>query len=110
MPPFHGTMSTLPSEIYLAEDRQSYQPVEQEMNRMNEILDAKCSKADLNEVAESADHLATSEQQKLLALLKKYEDLFDGVLGTFTGAPYGVKLIDNVKPHHAQPFPVPKIH
>ncbi len=80
------------------------------MNRMNEILDAKYSKADLNEVAQSADHLTTSEQQKLLALLKKYEDLFDGTLGTFTGAPYDIKLKDNVEPHHARPFPVPKIH
>jgi hypothetical protein len=77
---------------------------------MNESLDAECSEADLNEVAESADHLTTSEQQKPLALLKKYEDLFDGTLGTFTGAPCDVKLKDNVEPHHARPFPVPKIH
>jgi hypothetical protein len=55
-------------------------------------------------------HLTTSEQQKLLALLKKHEDLFDGTLGTFTGAPCDIKLKDNVEPHHARPFPVPKIH
>jgi hypothetical protein len=80
------------------------------MNRMNEILDAKYSKADLKEVAESADHLTTSEKQKLLTLLKKYEDLFNGALGTFTGAPNDIKLKDDVEPHHARPFPVPKIH
>jgi hypothetical protein len=98
-------------DICLAEDNQSYHPAEQEMNRMNEILDAKYSKADLNEVAESADHLATaSEKQKPLALLKKYKDLFDGTLGTFIGAPCDIKLKDNVEPHHARPFPVPKIH
>jgi hypothetical protein len=97
-------------DIHLAEDNQSYHPVEQEMNRMNEILDAKYSKADLNEVAESADHLTAGEQQKPLALLKKHEDLFDGTLGTFIGAPHDVKLKDNVEPHHARPFPVPKIH
>jgi hypothetical protein len=56
-------------------------------------------------VAESADHLTTSEQ-----LLKKHEDLFDDTLGTFTGAPHDIKLKDNVEPHHARPFPVPKIH
>jgi hypothetical protein len=77
-------------DFYLAEDTKSYHPAEQEMNRMNESPDAKCSKADLNEVAESADHLTTVEEQKLLALLKKYEDLFDGALGTFTGAPYNI--------------------
>jgi hypothetical protein len=107
--PWRNIDSTV-EDIHLAEDNQSYHPVEQEMNRMNEILDAKYSKADLNEIAESADHLTTSEQQKLLALLKKYEDLFDGTLGTFTGAPYDIKLKDNVEPHHARPFPVPKIH
>jgi hypothetical protein len=36
--------------------------------------------------------------------------LFNGTLGTFTGAPYDIKLKDNVEPHHARPFPVPKIH
>jgi hypothetical protein len=97
-------------DICLAEDNQSYHPTEQEMNRMNEILDAKYSKADPNEVAQSADHLTTGEQQKLLALLRKHEDLFDGTLGTFTGAPCHIKLKDNVEPHHARPFPVPKIH
>jgi hypothetical protein len=94
-------------DVCLAEDNQSHHPVEQEMNRMNEILDAKCSKADPNEVP---DHLTTSEQQKLLALLKKYEDLFDGTIGTFTGAPYDIKLKDKAEPHHARPFPVPRIH
>jgi hypothetical protein len=107
--PWRNIDSTV-EDICLAEDNQSYHPVEQEMNRMNGILDAKYSKADLNEVAQSADHLTTSEQQKLLALLKKYEDLFDGTLGTFTGAPYDIKLKDNVEPHHGRPFPVPKIH
>jgi hypothetical protein len=97
-------------DICLAEDHQSYQPADQEMNRMNEILDAKHSKADPNEVTESADHLTTSEKQKLLPLTKKYEDFFNGTLGAFTGAPCDVKLKDNVEPHHARPFPVPKIH
>jgi hypothetical protein len=64
--PWRNVDSTV-EDIHLAEDNQSYHPVEQEMNRMNEILDAKYSKADPNEVAESADHLTTSEQQKLLA-------------------------------------------
>jgi hypothetical protein len=56
-------------------------------------------------------HLTNSEQQSLLKLLKKYEDLVDSMLGTFTGTPYAIKLKDkNVEPHHTRPFPVPKIH
>jgi hypothetical protein len=85
--PWRNVDSTV-EDICLAGDCQSCQPAEQELNRMNKIPDAEHSEADLNEVAESADHLTTSEQQKLLALLKKCEDLFDGTLGAFTGAPH----------------------
>jgi hypothetical protein len=48
-------------DIYLAEDRRNYQPTEQEMQRMTNILDAKYKKADLNQIASSADHLTNSE-------------------------------------------------
>jgi hypothetical protein len=112
--PWRNVDSDAVEDICPAEDRQSYHPAEQEMNRMNKILDAKYStKADLNEVTESADCLSNKEQKQLLTLLKKNEDLFDGALGalgTFTGALCDVELKDNVEPHHARPFPVPKIH
>jgi hypothetical protein len=107
--PWRSIDSTV-DDIYLVEDRRNYQPIEQEMQRMTDILDAKYKKADLNQIASSADHLTNSEQSSLLALLKKYEDLFDGTLGTFTGTPYDIKLQENAEPYHARPFPVPKIH
>jgi hypothetical protein len=71
------------------------------MQRMTHILDAKCKKADLHEIASGACHLTNSKQSSLLALLKKCEDLFDGMLGTFTGKPHNVKLKDNIEPRHA---------
>jgi hypothetical protein len=107
--PWRNIDSTV-EDVYLAEDSQSYQPIEQEMQRMTDILDAKYKKANLDEIAANADHLTNSEQESLLKLLKKYEDLFEGTLGTFTGTPYDIKLKDNVELHHARPFPVPKIH
>jgi hypothetical protein len=59
-------------------------------------------KKNLDEIAANADHLTnSSEQESLLKLLKKYEDLFDGTLWTFTGTPYDIKLKDNFEPHHA---------
>jgi hypothetical protein len=97
-------------DIYLAEDCRNYQPIEQEMQRMTDIIDAKHKKADLHNIAYSADHLTSSKQSSLLALLKKYKDLFDGTLSTLTGKPHDIELKDNVEPHHARPFPVPKIH
>jgi hypothetical protein len=99
--PWRNIDSATFEDIYLAEDRQSYHPAEQEMNMINEILDAKYSKADLNEVTESANHLSNEEQKQLLILLKKHKDSLDGTLRTFTYAPCVIKLKDNVKPHHA---------
>ena len=46
------------------------------------ILDAKYEKADLNAVmADNCKHLSISDQEKLLKLLNKFEDLFYGTLG-----------------------------
>ena len=80
------------------------------MQWMTDILDPKFKKANLDEIAANADRLTNSEQESLLKLLKKYEDLFDGTLGMLTSTPYHIKLKDNVEPHHARPFSVPKIH
>ena len=45
------------------------------------ILDAKYEKANLNvEVTENCNHLSIPAQEKLLKLLTKFEDLFDGAL------------------------------
>ena len=78
---------------------------------MTDILDAKYKKANLDNIYQQVDHnLTNNEQKSLLKLLKKYEDLFDGTLATFTRKPYDIKLKDNAEPHHTQPFPVPKIH
>ena len=43
------------------------------------ILDAKCEHANLNAVVEeNCSHLGASDQEKLLKLLTKLEDLFNG--------------------------------
>jgi hypothetical protein len=68
--PWRSIDSTV-DDIYLAEDRRNCQPTEQEMQRMTDILvDAKYKKANLHEIASSANHLTNSEQSPLLALLK----------------------------------------
>jgi transposase InsO family protein len=97
------------ADVYHA-DLHSAQPVEQELKRMTDILDAKYTKANLEEVVKNATHLTNQEREELYKLLKKNEDLFDGTLGTFTGDPYDIQLKENVEPHHSRPFPVPKIH
>ena len=50
--------------------------------RIQEILNAKVCKADLEQIVQEYKQLNKEEQQKLLALLKKYDALFDDTVGT----------------------------
>jgi hypothetical protein len=81
---------------------------------MTDILDAKHSKANLEEVVQAADRLTNKEREQLCELLKKHEEfLFDGRFGAWNGEPHNNKMKDNIEPHHddeALPFPAPKIH
>ena len=85
--------------------------IEDSNRRMKEILDAKYEAADLNKVCyENAAHLSKDEQDKLHALLSKYESLFDGTLGNWSGTEYDIELKKDAKPYHARSFPIPKVH
>ena len=77
---------------------------------MKRILDAKYSKADIKSIAESSTHIDPQERNELYRLLKKYESLFGGNLGTWHGKPCDIKLKPDAKPYHGKPFPVPRIH
>ena len=63
-----------------------------ERKRMKRILDAKYSKADIKTIAEISTHLYPQEIKELYTLLKKYECLFCGNLGTWYIKPYDIKL------------------
>jgi predicted aspartyl protease len=56
--------------IYLAEDRHSNELIQQEMQQMNDILDAKYKNANLPDICKKADRLTNSEQKLLLKLLR----------------------------------------
>ena len=79
-------------------------------SRVNRILDAKYEKADLVQITGHCSHLTKNQQGKLLILLQKYEDLFDGTLGEWKGTDIKIELQPNAKPFHASPFPVPQVH
>ena len=66
---------------------------------MRRILDDKYEKADLNNVmTEQFQHLNTKERKRLLNLLRKYEELFDGTLGTWNTTPVDLELRDDANP------------
>ena len=85
-------------------------PFNSETKKMKRILDAKYSKANIKTIAENSTHIDPQEINDLYTLLKKYECLFDGNLGTWHGKPYGIKLKPDAEPYHVKPFPVPRIH
>ena len=85
-------------------------PFNAETKRMKRILDTKYSKADNKTIAEISTHLDPQERNELYTILKKYESLFDGNLGTWHGIPYDIILKPDAEPYHGKPFLVPCIH
>ena len=78
---------------------------------MRMILYAKYYKADLNKVmTEKYQHLKTKEHKRLLILLKNFEDMFDGTLGTWNTTPLDLELREDSKPVCLQPYPVLRVH
>ena len=78
---------------------------------MRRLLDAKYEKADLNKVmTQQCQHPNTKERKRLLNLLRKFEDLFDGTLGICNTTTIDLELMDDAKPLYSQPYPVPRLH
>jgi hypothetical protein len=93
----------LEQEILYAHD-----PDTTDAERIQNIIESKYCPADLKKIVEECTHLSAEEQRQLLLLLQKFENLFDGTLGTWNTEPIELELKDpNVKPHHAKPYPVP---
>ena len=56
-------------------------PVEDAVDRVKKILDAKYVKADIKKICQEQAELDKLQRDQLAVLLCKYEDLFDGQLG-----------------------------
>ena len=80
-----------------------------EADRMSSILDAKYEKANLDEVAKKTPHLSIKEKGKLKKLLSKYEELFDGTIGTWNMDRYKVQFKEGAKPYHGRAYTVSKL-
>ena len=84
-----------------------HDPVTTEAERIQGILDIKYAPADLNKIVRECVHLTDSEKSILGKLLRDYQDLFDGTLGTWDTDPIELQLCPEVKPYHAKAYPVP---
>ena len=77
---------------------------------MKLLSDEKYEKADLSViVSDNCNHLDCLQQAKLLALLEKNDELFDGTLGDFQTDPVRFDPQLGAKPYNGRPFPVPHI-
>jgi hypothetical protein len=75
------------------------------------MLDTKYDKADLPVIiGDNCSHLTPSHREKLLSLLLKYEELFDGTLGDWNQPPVSIELKEGSKSYHGRPYPIAQIH
>ena len=78
--------------------------------RVVEILDANYEKADLQALVDATGpHLGLHDKNKLLDLLKEFEELFDRTQCDWRTEPVSFELKEGAKPYHGRPYPVPKI-
>lgn len=83
----------------------------EETDRVVRILDAKYEPADLPQVVEdNCPHLSVAERKSLLEVLLKYESMFQGTLGQWSGDEVHFDLKPDAKPWHGRPYPVPRVH
>ena len=55
-------------------------------------------------------HLIPNEQEKLLNILRKFESLFNGTLGTWKNAPLYLELTDEITLVCSRPYTEPRLH
>ena len=68
-------------------------------------------KVDLNMVmTKQCQHLNAEKCQRLLNLLRKFEDLYIGTLVKWTTTPLDLELKDDTKPMCLRPYPLLLVH
>ena len=85
-------------------------PVRIATKRIKQILDVEYKKINLKSIVMNSNHLKEKHKNSLLELVKKYEKIFDGTLGKYTGSDHTIELKEDAEPYHAKPFLIPKIH
>ena len=56
------------------------------------------------------NYFKDKDKESSLKLLQKYDKMFDGTFGKYTGSDYIVELKEDGMPCHAMPFPIPNTH
>ena len=75
----------------------------EEMN----LLESKYEKAEIATVIDNQTHLNSEQREKLSAVLREFEDLFQGKLGAWNGPKIDIELKQGVAPFHGRPYKIP---
>jgi hypothetical protein len=99
-----------PQHVMLQAERIALELLEEDL-QVQEILDSRYERQDLDDLVRNQKHLSKAEQQKLATLLHKYSDRFNGTLGTWPDAKISLDLLPGAEPYHCgKPIRVPRIH
>ena len=75
--------------------------------RVVEILDEKFKKTDIPAIVrKNCSHLSATDREKLLSMLLRFEQRFDGTLGDWNLPPVSFEIKEDVKPYHGRPYPI----
>ena len=96
-----------PREAYHIADPVS---MEDSVERIKRILDAKHEKANLSKICHKQSELDEAQKKQLEALLFKDKALFDGQLGHWHGQEVKINVKEGTKPYHARAFNIPQCH
>jgi hypothetical protein len=77
---------------------------------MKQILEAKYEKANIKDVVAQCKHISNTEQKQLFAVLNQFQSLLDGTLGHWKNEGCDITFQPNMKPYHARPYLIPKVH
>ena len=66
-------------------------PIKNTTKRIKQILDADLKK-NLKSIVIGLNYLKDNHKNSLLELLQKYEKMFDGTIGKYTGSDYTIEL------------------
>ena len=77
------------------------------MCQMRIIIDANYEKSNLNKVmTKQCQHINATELYRLINILKKFENMFDGMLCTWKTTSVDLELKDDEKPVCSRTYPV----
>jgi hypothetical protein len=86
-----------------------HDPATTEAERIQSVLDAKYTPADIGKMASDSPELEETQRNSLEKLLRKFEPLFDaGTIGHWKTDPVDLFPKDpDCTPYHTKPYPVP---